>query len=1010
MVCSQREEQTNIIMDNINLKMCSYNSTGLGSDKVDYIRTLLSKNVIDFMLLQETWLLPNSLEKLGSINKDYVFYGVSGICHSQLLTGRPYGGTAILWHKKFNNGVKRIDSINCNRLSAVRLDVMDCNILLINCYMPCDNWNKTHVDERFCDVLDEIESLIAKYPADRVIIGGDLNIDLSRGNAHDTYYSHFIERCNLVDVSLLNGYNIDYTYCDLHLGSYSTIDHFAMSLDLCVFVNSVIVSHDPLNPSKHSPITLDIAVKLPMTKEREQSNCDKRDRIQWHKAGQHVPSYQHNMDTLLSPLCIKDIDHCIDTMCNDPDHLSEIDLLCNELIECAMKADSVFPRVRSGRKVLAGWNNFVKPFQDDCKWWYSVWCEQGKPKSGIVFDHMKEAKKQYSYAVRRLKRRQKEIKNQKFIDALIDNNARDFFKEVKKINPKPTNLCGVDGKQSHVDIANVFREKYEELYNSVPSDTSAMGSIKDQICTQLQNKRDHDFCITIDEIVKAVNTLKHEKTDGDKGFMSNHLLYASNVYFKYLAKLLSSMYIHGYYPKPLLNASIVSIPKDCNKSLSCGSNYRGIALCNAISKVADLIFLERNSQSLRTSDMQFAFKRGMGTTLCSLVLKEVIQYYMSMKTPVYACFLDASKAFDRVRYDKLFSTLIKKGVDPLDLRLLFNQYERQCIRTTWKGSSSCYFNTTNGIRQGSIASPTLFCVYLDDLLCKLQDNGSGCWIGDYYYGVLAYADDVTIVSPSIKGLKDMLKVCETFCKEYDLQFNPTKSVCVPFNRSSKISNMPTITLCDTVLKWEDKVKHLGNYIMYNLSEASEINVKKGDLVGRVNVAIVNLSGMSDEVLMQVFNSKCCHYYGSAAWNLTDKHVSQFYAMYNKCVRRLLQLPYKTHTRYLTAFTQRKCIQDQIADRFIKLYVSMLQNVSPSVNFLVNFCIRNSESLIARNVSYLSETYSISKVKIVQSRLISKHLSTEDKCVIQAIRDIRANAVSCVDSNESHSILQNLCGN
>ena len=85
--------------------------------------------------------------------------------------------------------------------------------------------------------------------------------------------------------------------------------------------------------------------------------------------------------------------------------------------------------------------------------------------------------------------------------------------------------------------------------------------------------------------------------------------------------------------------------------------------------------------------------------------------------------------------------------------------------------------------------------------------------------------------------------------------------------------------------------------MYNFSKASEINVKKGDHVGGVNSVTVNLAGMSDQVIMQVFNSQCCHYYGSAAWNLTDKHVSQFYAMYNKCVRRLLNLPYKTHTRF-----------------------------------------------------------------------------------------------------------------
>jgi hypothetical protein len=220
--------------------------------------------------------------------------------------------------------------------------------------------------------------------------------------------------------------------------------------------------------------------------------------------------------------------------------------------------------------------------------------------------------------------------------------------------------------------------------------------------------------------------------------------------------------------------------------------------------------------------------------------------------------------------------------------------------------------------------------------------------------------------------------------------------------------MPAITLCNTVLKWDVSVKHLGNYIMYNLSEANEINAKKGDLVGRVNAAIVNLAGMSDEVTMQVFNSQCCHFYGSASWNLTDKCVSQFYTMYNKCIRRLLKLPHMTHTRFLSAFTGRKCVQDQIADRFKKLYMSMLINQNSAIRFIVQFCAKTSESVIGRNMRYLSDVYKIQEDKLVCSKFVSKHLSVSDKCVIQAICDIRSNAVCCLDSLEAEEYLQHLC--
>ena len=74
-----------------------------------------------------------------------------------------------------------------------------------------------------------------------------------------------------------------------------------------------------------------------------------------------------------------------------------------------------------------------------------------------------------------------------------------------------------------------------------------------------------------------------------------------------------------------------------------------------------------------------------------------------------------------------------------------DQYLRQKVRTSWVSVQSDYFITMNGIRQGSIASPVLFCIYIDALLHQLKRNGIGCWIGPHYFGVLTYADDITLL-------------------------------------------------------------------------------------------------------------------------------------------------------------------------------------------------------------------------------------------------------------------------
>ena len=130
-----------------------------------------------------------------------------------------------------------------------------------------------------------------------------------------------------------------------------------------------------------------------------------------------------------------------------------------------------------------------------------------------------------------------------------------------------------------------------------------------------------------------------------------------------------------------------------------------------------------------------------------------------------------------------------------------------------------------------------------------------------------------------------------------MQFNPKKSVCVHFSRTPNIT--PRMTLAGKELSWVKRVKHLGNYLSQDLSSQYEIQLKRSDLVGRVNTVIANPRNAPGNVLSAVFNTQYCHFYGAQAWDLSSPHVKAFGLMWNRCVRRLLRLPYRTHTRYLS---------------------------------------------------------------------------------------------------------------
>ena len=60
--------------------------------------------------------------------------------------------------------------------------------------------------------------------------------------------------------------------------------------------------------------------------------------------------------------------------------------------------------------------------------------------------------------------------------------------------------------------------------------------------------------------------------------------------------------------------------------------------------------------------------------MCTVILREVVSHYLEDNSNIYCCLLDASKAFDRIHYGKLFSILLSKNMHRLVLRLLVNSY------------------------------------------------------------------------------------------------------------------------------------------------------------------------------------------------------------------------------------------------------------------------------------------------------------------------------------------------
>ena len=102
-------------------------------------------------------------------------------------------------------------------------------------------------------------------------------------------------------------------------------------------------------------------------------------------------------------------------------------------------------------------------------------------------------------------------------------------------------------------------------------------------------------------------------------------------------------------PTVFRDAIIQPIPKE-TKDPSLSFNYCGIVLASSLSKIFEWSILLTWNCYFYTNELQFVFKPASSTTLCTGVIKAVVNHYFNKGSKVYACLIDASKAFDTVSH------------------------------------------------------------------------------------------------------------------------------------------------------------------------------------------------------------------------------------------------------------------------------------------------------------------------------------------------------------------------
>jgi len=308
---------------------------------------------------------------------------------------------------------------------------------------------------------------------------------------------------------------------------------------------------------------------------------------------------------------------------------------------------------------------------------------------------------------------------------------------------------------------------------------------------------------------------------------------------------------------------------------------------------------------------------------------DVINYFNSRGSEVYACALDAEGAFDSIPHAVIFKKTL--GVIPKPLwRILVYWYDRLVVTIRWNNRLSDKLKIHKGTRQGGLSSPFLFNVVYQDMIQGLSDLNCGLKVKDMSFNCFCYADDILLTSSSTVGLQKLINFADTYIHSVGLKFNPTKTECIVFGKPKCNYDF---FLKDTKLKMVNKIVYLG-------------------------VSLSNTSGQ-DHCVARV-NSARRAFYGLQGAGLCSKTVSPDISVHTLKVAIRPVLLYGCECIHMTKTALKEL--DKCQAKIVK-----------SVCGLKSSC-RNTPLLKALQVNSISSSVESQSINLLKSMLISTSMS------------------------------------
>ena len=339
------------------------------------------------------------------------------------------------------------------------------------------------------------------------------------------------------------------------------------------------------------------------------------------------------------------------------------------------------------------------------------------------------------------------------------------------------------------EIKNIIQNFYKNLYESEKKNIDLQHIFIEGIEKEVQEEDNEDLKSEIDthEIKLAIEQMSLNKSPGLDGLQAEFYKKFANLIAPDLKQMYKEIIRKGTLSESMNTALITLIPKGGEKTDL--KNWRPISLLNVDYKILTKVLTNRLKPTLEylISSEQAAGIKGRLITNNTATIRNIlfkinhdeeanaVNKTNNESNRAAILSLDFEKAYDRVDHEFLFKVLQKYKFNSNFIKMIKIIYKKPTIQFNINGEIGRKIPIQRGVRQGCPLSMYLYILFIEPLILKLKKEIEGFKIKKQTINVLAFVDDITIITNREEDLKKTDKIIQNFENATNSKINRHKS-------------------------------------------------------------------------------------------------------------------------------------------------------------------------------------------------------------------------------------------